>query len=57
MRGFMNLNDPSHDAIVNVPGLPMKYSRKRKLAMAIWAIIFSIPFMAVLILAEIMSAK
>ena len=53
----MNLNDPSHDAIVNVPGLSMKYSRKTKLAMAIWAIIFSIPFMAVLILAEIMSAK
>jgi len=43
MKRFMNLNDSSHDSMVSIPGMPMRYKLKTKMAMIIWAIIFISP--------------
>ena len=50
MIKFMNLNDTAHGPIVNIPGLPIRYNKRTKLAMAMWALIFASPFLAILFL-------
>ena len=34
---FLNFDDPSHDPILAVPGLPMKFSMRTNIAIWVWA--------------------
>jgi len=53
IKKFMNLDDPSHESILNVPGLSIKYNKKTRMAMMIWAFILTSPLLFVWILTEI----